>query len=257
MTTNGRKPEPLPDVLEPNKLYCTDDYSAFVSAPGQRPIKWRSVEIIAESMRERGFIPGMHMLVTTKREIIEGQHRLKAAELLGISVWCMCEESLSRDNVPMLAKMAREWSPDDYLSAHASAGKKEYIKLKAFREKWGIAPSLCVAMAAKPGDRGAMQRDFQNGTLVFSNYEKAELIVQRCSDFGRWIVWWRDTVFVRAVQKVSEHPEYDHRQMMQRMEYNSIKLVRCVAVDQYIKILEEIYNYRSRAHIVNFLDKKS
>ena len=48
-------------------------------------------------------------------------------------------------------------------------------------------------------------------------------------------------------------PEYDHSQMMKKLSYLSEKLVKCVDVESYLRLLESIYNYKTTGNYIRFL----
>lgn len=55
-----------------------------------------------------------------------------------------------------------------------------------------------------------------------------------------------------AANKMIRTPGYNHKQMLEKLRYLSAKLVDCSSSEDYLKILETIYNFKSRSEIIRF-----
>ena len=72
--------------------------------------------------------------------------------------------------------------------------------------------------------------------------------------FAPWVPFWKETNFVSALLNLAVNPVYDHARMMQKMEYLSVRLVKCADVRGYIQVIEGIYNHKaSDASKVHFM----
>lgn len=223
------------------KIMMTHNYDQFDVPIGQRPIDRDRLQTIVESMATYGFIPGYHILVNGRMEVIDGQHRLEAAKLAHVPVYYSIEEVLRREDVPVFAGMAKGWKSEDFLESYVSQGLEEYIKFKNFMQKYQFSASVCLSILGKGKNP---KRRFVAGTFVCDNVEFGELVGERTQDFARYCKFYHEPSFVRAISVLSRHADYDHKRMMHKLENQSSQLTRCVNKDQYVRLLQSIYNHQ-------------
>lgn len=117
-------------------------------------------ENLVESMRKHGFISRI-ILAYSNHEypdadpllyVIDGQHRLKAAEYLSIPVYA---DILEGDNysfkelVDLVATYNNQsvrWSLKDYVSAWHMYGKSDYSVLEGIQKKYGFSHSVLAVL---------------------------------------------------------------------------------------------------------------
>jgi hypothetical protein len=58
--------------------------------------------------------------------------------------------------------------------------------------------------------------------------------------------------FVFALVHLYEIQGYNHEKMMQKLQYQSTKLVDCTNTKTYLALLEEVYNFRERGEKLRF-----
>ncbi len=73
--------------MKENKIHETTKYSLFKLLKGNRPIKKVNLANIIASMKMNNFLHLNPILVTSNMEVLDGQHRLKACEELGVKVY--------------------------------------------------------------------------------------------------------------------------------------------------------------------------
>jgi hypothetical protein len=239
-------------ALEEGRLLSTTDYDMFKLVKGNRPVNERRVAQIAESMRQRGFIPSYHITVDGDMVVTEGQHRLAAARLAGVPVIYLIDSRLERADVPALSALAKGWSDDDFVQAFAREGREEYLKLQAYRERTGFPVHMCIRLAAGRGAKEAGEC-LRDGTFAFQNQQFADLVAQRAADFKPYFRGHRESPFVSALIYLSRHAEYDHQTMMHRLSQQATRMVKCANRDQYIALLQDIYNHRAKNRVAFIL----
>jgi hypothetical protein len=99
--------------------------------------------------------------------------------------------------------------------------------------------------------KGSLQASgFYKGTLnvIPENEIKAHKIAKRAQEFGKLgFKVHNNRNFVAALVTVMKHPEYDHKQMMERYEaYGPSMFHPQINTELYIRELEKLYNYKSR-----------
>ena len=52
--------------------------------------------------------------------------------------------------------------------------------------------------------------------------------------------------FVQALLYCFQNDEYNHARLIQKLKYQSTKLVDCTTSDAYLSLIEDIYNFHSK-----------
>jgi ParB-like nuclease family protein len=227
-------------------LECSDEYDAFTLHPEQRSLQPAHTIKIMRSMKSRGFIATCPIVVNDRFEILDGQHRFQAAKNLGIPFFYVVNEAIDVQDVREMAKANAAWVLGDYVTSYIRQGNDNFIRLQKLKEQSGLSWGPFM-VGAFPGYRH-MSDDIRSGKLVLTELKEAAII-----DFiSKFLMFrelfpkgWQHRGFVIACSQLFSHPQYNHKQMTARLEYQSTRLVRCPNSEAYLAMLSEIYNYRS------------
>ena len=187
--------------------------------------------------------------------ILDGQHRIEACRRLGIPFfyrWTMQGSNLTIDNVSSVQVNAG-WKTIDYVHSFVKQEKQPYIILKRFIGRYNLPVSTAVMLLTgyiNDSKKGGLHASgFYNGTLkvIPENEIKAHKIAKRAQEFGKLgFKVHNNRNFVAALVAVTKHPEYDHKQMMDRFEkYGPSMFYQQINTELYIRNLEKLYNYKS------------
>ena len=92
----------------------TNDYSLFKIMDGNRRTNSANLNQISESMKEKQLV--IPITVNEKFEIIDGQHRFKACEYLGLPVYYIMQQGYDiNDVIRANVNGGRKWFDADYL----------------------------------------------------------------------------------------------------------------------------------------------
>ena len=128
-----------------NSIYQTKDYNKFSFHPSNREIKDPHVRQLVKSMREKGWIPGSTIVVNEKGEVIDGQHRLMSAMIVGIPVKYVSVYNGTQKTIGTLRNICIEkaldenaeyilfWDDDDYYDPLRTQQNVETLKKNPFR----------------------------------------------------------------------------------------------------------------------------
>lgn len=156
-------------------IYSSSNYSMFNFLEFNRKIIWSHVHEIKNSIRENGILSYPLMIYTNiidgiwKYWIIDGQHRFKAFELLGLPIRFTLYEKQSGeavtlyDIVRLVARVnntARKWSIHQYLKAWSSLNIEEYKMISSQYEETKIP--INVLLQAYSG------KTRQRATILFT-----------------------------------------------------------------------------------------
>lgn len=107
------------------QIYKTKDYTSFRAIVSNREVNKGHVKKLAASIRKKNLLYIRPVIVNDRMEIIDGQHRVAACELLGEEVWCI-KASLTKEDIAVLNTAQKNWSMMDFINFYAIEGRKEY-----------------------------------------------------------------------------------------------------------------------------------
>lgn len=229
-------------------LYMTYDYDQFKLMQGNRPTNMAHVQQLMKSFEQKQLI--VPVIVNHKMEIIDGQHRVEVCRQTNLPVYFIILKDYGIKEVQMLNTNMKNWSVDDYLNCYCSLGIDDYIKYREFRAKYSFDHQATLAFLV--GNTNKYTQIFNEGNLKIKSYPKAQEVAQKISDFGQYYKGYKRKSFVYALLNLLKHPQYDHKEMLEKLSFQQTKLVDCTTKDQYLYLLEEIYNFRRRGERVIF-----
>lgn len=235
------------------QVECTKDYSQFSLFSQQRELRPDLAAKIQASMRKRGFKATRPIEVNDKMEIVDGQHRYQAAKNLGLPIYYVVDNGSSVEDIREMASATAAWSFNDYVTSRIRQGDDDCKRVAELRELSGLGWSAFIYACFTDSER--VRLEIRAGKFDLTETKQHDIIefLTTFEVFKPLCSFWTQRNFTLACAAMFAHKDYDHRQMQQRLEYQSTRLVRCANASQYLKMLEGIYNYRSHsAHLVDF-----
>ena len=225
----------------------TTDYDVFVFDPANRPVNRNHVEKLKASISKRNLLSSYPIIVSAQNGewvVRDGQHRLVAARELGVPIYYTFNDDMTTDDVSFTNGAQASWSSLDFLYHFCARGFAEYVRFREFMERhpwmtFAVAVNLCTY-----GDRTAT--GFKSGEYKCNDVEFAEQVAQAVLQFSRWVPFYRESVFIGAIAQLFEHEGYNHERMLRKMEFQSTRLVKCVNIEEYLRIFSSIYNYQAK-----------
>src|SRR5690606_32281431 len=118
------------------KILQTTDYGQFKIKKGNREINRGTVNRLMKAISKKNMLSANPIIVNSKLEVIDGQHRLAAAQQLGVPINYVIFNPASLEEIQMLNVNMKPWSSLDFLQSYIAVGKKEYKDFKDFYEKY-------------------------------------------------------------------------------------------------------------------------
>lgn len=234
------------------KLEKTKDYGKFIHNHEQRPIDRLHAKRIAENMQQVGFIPSKPIQCYkkgTKLVVVDGHHRLKAAESIGLEVFYVVEAELSQQTMASENMLVKKWVYLDFARLYAARGNKDYIKLMHYVEA-GIPCSMASSLLHGEGAASCNVRaNLANGKFKVVTTEDIDRIVWLMNKFGEKSPAVKIRAFISAISKCLMCDDFDFDVFVSRMEANPHMMEKASNEDQMLSVIEGIYNFRSRTPI--------
>ena len=238
------------------KIYQeTNDYKRFRFFPFNRPIVQSHVKSLAESIALKNDMDRYPVHVTQDMEIIDGQHRMKACEMLGIGVKYVVIKDFQKSDIGRLNKNQLKWSRKNWLHWYAESGNAHYQKLQTFMtdEKMRLTDTL-VMLYGK--NRKEALKSMQEGGFKWP--EDSHSFHAHYDDVKRVLVelarvspvqpkWLRGATFIQGVSRFIKRQDVDTSQFIEKALLNSAWLKKCTKWEDLEPILLNIWNYKVKS----------
>ena len=234
------------------EIYETKDYSIFKFRDNNREVNVNHVKKLANRMKENGWLSSSVVTLNGGGEVIDGQHRVKAAMSVNCPIRYKVTRGAGSDEMTAMNTLQKNWSPFDHLHKFVTKGNPHYVTFDKFVKEFPMFKYTEVAMLLN-NTLSTIKRDtFESGDYVVRNEKKArswaEQILQLRPYFEKY---YTKAIFVRAFIKiVSNKKEFVFEEFMHKVKLRPNMLVPCGTVEQYTEMIENIYNYK-RSNKVN------
>jgi hypothetical protein len=235
---------------EVNQVYKTNDYSKFKSKDGNRNLNELHLKRLTESVKQNDLLHANPILINENYEVIDGQHRFNVCTILGKPIYYVMVKGLGLSEIQILNANAKNWKLEDYIDGYCSMGMQEYCYLKALitKSNLGITPLLSMFTHYN----GTSCDDLKNGQLILNFKNRGLIILEWIKDWVKFYQGGDRRSFIYALIHLYNVKGYSHEKMMQKIKYQSTKLVDCTNTKTYLALLEEIYNFKERGEKLRF-----
>lgn len=231
------------------KVFQTLNYAKFKKLKGNRPIKTAHKRHLKESILRHGDL-GPPLLANEKDELIDGQHRIEIFEELGLPVHYIVMKGYGLKEVHVINSGRKNWTMTNFMNCYVDLNEPEYIKYKEFYEKYGF-PQTTTLLLVQGYLGGRDQDEFKRGEFVFKKPEQATDRAEKILMIKDLYPGYGRAYFVSAMIRLFGHKDYSHVDFISKLRYQREKLFDATSVNSYLRIVEEIYNYR-RQEKANF-----
>lgn len=219
----------------------TKNYEMFKSIVGNRPTNELHLNRLKKSMEEQLLVSPI--IVNEKFQVIDGQHRLSVSKELGLLVRYIVCEGYGLEEVQRLNQNSKDWKMIDFIEGYAQLGNKDYQYLHTFYGNTGLSVSNCVTLLS---NSGTATNDIRNGVWTAKHKRRATTIFEWLEIIKQYYKGYKRSSFVAALMHLYKNEEFNFSQLVSKISLQPMALVDCVKTEDYITLLESIYNYKSR-----------
>tara|TARA_R110000787_G_C13307544_1_gene435152 strand:+ start:98 stop:811 length:714 start_codon:yes stop_codon:yes gene_type:complete len=230
-----------------NQVKMTNDYGLFTFIGGNRDININQLSRLSESIEE-DYIP-VPIIVNEKKQIIDGQHRYEVVKTLKKPVYYIEIEGLKLPEVHRLNNNTKNWTATEYMNGYAKLGYPDYIQYKEFKKKYNFGHNETMALLQNKQSRSNTFKDFREGLFVINSYKSAVRNAEKILIVKQYYDGYKRRSFVFAMMQLFNNDEYNHAEFLHKLSFQSVKLVDCTNVKQYISLIEDIHNYHRKDKI--------
>lgn len=235
---NGKR---VAEVLE------TKDYSIFKFRDDNRIINTNHVKYLVKKMKEKGWLKTSTVVINGNGDVIDGQHRVKAAMEVGVPIRFRVERGAGIDEITEMNTGQKNWSPFDHIHKFVARGNENYIKFDNFVKEFPTFRITECAMFLNNGISTVDRKVFEEGRWVAKDVNKARKWANQCLSLKPYFEkGYNKSIFVRALIKVfvNKSDVFDFDQFIHKVKLRPNMIFMCGTVDQYVEMIENIYNYK-------------
>lgn len=227
------------------KIFKTHNYSMFKKIKGNRDLNDRHVNSLVKSIEEKGLILNP-AIVNEKSELIEGQHRLAACEILNEPFYYYVLEGGNIDDVTVLNQNRKNWGFTEWMNRYADYNKIEYKIYKHLYERWGFDHWSTIFLLCRTKgyrSRAGLKDKFYSGTLKIETLEQGKKWAQRIMDIEPFYKNHKRRAFIQAMIRVFHDRQYNHRMFLKKLSLVRDRLYDCSTVGLYLQRIDDIMNF--------------
>ena len=218
------------------------NYEMFRSIDGNRPMNTLHLNRLKKSMEQDYLVSPI--IVNEKFQIIDGQHRVKIASDLGLPIRYIQIDGYGLDEVHRLNQNSKNWTNQEFVDGYAGMGYKDYQYLLDFVSDHDV--TLTIAISLLSSNNGDQYMKIKNGTWKVINKERGNTIAEWIQILKPYYDGTARKTFVLALQQLYENRDFEFSQLISKVTLQPMALVHCVNSNQYLSLIESIYNYHSR-----------
>jgi len=231
-----------------NQVKMTNDYGLFSFISGNRDINDYQLARLTKSIDEQYLqVP---IVVNEKKQIIDGQHRFEAAKKLNEPVFFIELPGLRLKEVHRLNTNSKNWTANEYMNGYSRLGYPDYVEYKQFKSEYGFGHNETMALlkgATRSG--GTLVNSFRDGVFKIEDYNEAVRKADKITMVGKYYDGYKRRAFVYAMLDLFRNPDYNHAEFLNKLSFQAIRMIDCTNVGQYMMLIEDIYNFKSRNKI--------
>lgn len=231
----------------------TRDYSMFTILERNRDVEEAAVNNLVVSIRKRGQL--QPIIVNQSLEVIDGQHRLEACQILGYEVAYLISNNASIKDVVLINNSQKPWNYKDYIKTFSHTNHwnhREYEKLKSYVKTYGFGFTICRNLLVghfQAGGATNPQKAFEAGNFKVKDLQKAERWgnqLLKIKAFASHLV--RVGKFCMAFVKVQKLEEFSLLLAYEQIEKNVRKFDRCQNQEDWDEAMVKAYNYNLKGN---------
>jgi hypothetical protein len=238
--------------MKKTQILETRDYKKFRADSSNRSINLSSLKKIIASMARHGWLAPYPLHVVPRNGalyIIDGQHRFRAAERLGISIlYVICDDD--EDLFVADINIAQSpWNVRDYVTSYANRGNPHYLKLLDFSEKYrlplGVSGKLIMNSFS---DSGAYAKSIRRGDLQVASSDLAEIVARLIEALRKLgVAFASNRSFIDALMRACSVPAFCQQTFLDRVKSCPGNLTLEPTTEHFLDAIELTYNYRASA----------
>jgi hypothetical protein len=226
-----------------NQVHTTTDYFLFKPILGNRTKNLLHLKRLKESIADNYLFTVI--IVNERYEIIDGQHRFDAIKELGLPLHYIICKGYGIREVQLLNANSKNWNAEDYIDGYCDMGFQNYILFREYKNKYQFGYNECMVLLTGQKDT----KSFYEGKLKINYLQEAERRGDLILNIEPFYKGFRRRAFVLCINTLLNNDNFSFTEFIAKLRLQPTSLIDCPTVNQYMSLIEEIYNYKRRDKI--------
>ena len=236
------------EPMSPRQVHISKDYTLFSSLEGNRTINKLHLKRLKKSMTDNYLFTVI--TVNENYQIIDGQHRFNAIRELELPVNYVICKGYGLKEIQVLNQNSKTWNADDYLTGYCNLGNKQYLKYKEFKDRYGFGHNETMSMlTGYTSGSGSVIDDFRRGNFRITHLKEARAKADKICLFKDLYKGYKRRAFIYALLELMDKEQFEFTEFLSKVKLQPSALTDCKDREQYISLIEEIYNYKRRLKV--------
>lgn len=227
------------------------DYDKFVLISKNRQIYRAHVEKLKRSIQFNNMLHMKPIMVNENWEVMDGQHRLSAAQELGVPIYYVMDASVKEADIIPINNTMKVWTLIDYYTYYSNSNCPEYLKIKELAAELNMPLADVIAHVAGNGRRSvsfkAGEFKLDNKEDIINEFKKLDKVIEVISKFLTFHerAFTKNKFFRRAMNSFIKREDVDFDIFLRKVEMGINRLRVCSNVSQYHELFTSLYNFRN------------
>jgi hypothetical protein len=187
----------------------TKDFTMFKKLEGNRPINTHHIKRLANSISIDNQLHLHPIIINKEYSVIDGQHRLEAAKMLGLDIYFIQSDTISAHHLIECNVNQKTFEVDNYIDFFAIKDKlPEYIELRRLLNQTDLKPKALLTLIFGTVNQSLLE-SIKTGSFSFTSSFEPEII-----DF------FNEFMFYVAEKRVKPYSMFTN--------HNFTKALRCI-----------------------------
>lgn len=234
----------------------TKDYNIFKDFSSNREVDPKHVKKLVRAISSRNLLPVNPIIVSNDMKVIDGQHRLEAAKTLGVEIYYIQGE-INRKDISRLNSNQKNWNTMDYINFYTIEGVKEFIEFSKLVNHFPkVKVSAMLSLVNEETKRNAAE--LKQGILNILDIDIAQKVCELCYQLNETYEYTFvfDSRFPVALKKAIQSEGFKLENLLSKIQASPRSFVACHNIDEYCKMIEDVYNYRVKINQLRINGKK-
>lgn len=223
-------------------MKSTKDYSIFKEFSSNREVDPKHVNRLVKAIQKKNLLYVNPIIVDAYMRVIDGQHRLAAAQILQVEIFYI-ESTVDRRDISVLNSNQKNWNAMDYINYYTVEHVDAFMQLSRLMNKYPQM-SLSALLTLSSSENRRSLPELKEGHLDVLNINEAIEICEYIKDLANTFEYTfvYDSRFPLALMKAFGSENFDPETLKKKIEAAPRSFVKCHTVKQYMEMIQEVYS---------------
>lgn len=236
-----------------SEILSTKNYAMFKTMVGNRPIVKSHLEKLKRAIQRDNQLHLHPIIVNDLNEVIDGQHRTRAAADLGEKIYYIKSNTVKDFHLIDSNVNQRSWELHNFINYYSENLKlKDYVLLKELSAKLGVFPRAVLTMICGHVTNPMIQKVKDGKFTIPPTHDYVDVmgfyldVLEFCDkQHIRPRGMFLNVNFIKAIRTIFFHPNFKTKIFFTKLENRWFELKPQVGAKEWYKVLALIYNYRN------------